>query len=137
MERGALLQTVVAPSIVQTAPYPPPTPRQMAEGDAEMCAVMVALNSALQIVLYAPLSILYLRVVSGGAGVDVGFWPVARSVLLFLGVPLVGGILLRVTLIAAAGRKWFDGALPCRVGCAVIQLGVWRLAAVLRCCAAG
>lgn len=36
----------------------------MAKGDAELCAVMVAFNSVLQIVLYAPLSLLYLQVSS-------------------------------------------------------------------------
>jgi ACR3 family arsenite transporter len=41
--------------------------------------------------------------------VEVGFWPVAKSVLLFLGVPLVAGILLRIAVIATAGRRWFDG----------------------------
>jgi ACR3 family arsenite transporter len=82
---------------------------QLARGDAEMCAVMVAFNSVLQIVLYAPLSVFYLRVVSRGSGADVGFWPVAKSVLLFLGVPLVAGIVLRVLLIKTAGRKWFEG----------------------------
>ncbi|GBF99582.1 arsenite transporter [Raphidocelis subcapitata] len=80
----------------------------LAGGDAELCAVMVALNSVLQIVLYAPLSIFYLQVVSRGAGASVGFWPVAKSVLLFLGVPLVAGVLLRVAIITTAGRRWFE-----------------------------
>jgi ACR3 family arsenite transporter len=35
---------------------------ELAAGDAELCAVMVAFNSVLQIVLYAPLSLLYLHV---------------------------------------------------------------------------
>ena len=107
--------------------------------------VMVAFNSVLQIILYAPLSIFYLQVraaqclataaclfcqgeqilnapppptpppavhqvLSGGTAVTVGFWPVAKSVLLFLGVPLVAGVLLRVALIFTAGRRWFEGA---------------------------
>jgi len=38
----------------------------------------------------------------------VGFWPVAKSVLLFLGVPLVAGVLLRVALLLTAGRRWFE-----------------------------
>lgn len=81
---------------------------QLAGGNAEMCAVMVAFNSVLQIILYAPLSIFYLRIVSGGAAVNVGFWPVAKSVLLFLGVPLVAGVLLRIALVFTAGRRWFE-----------------------------
>uniref|UniRef100_A0A383W304 Arsenical-resistance protein n=1 Tax=Tetradesmus obliquus TaxID=3088 RepID=A0A383W304_TETOB len=81
---------------------------ELARGSAELCAVMVAFNSVLQIVLYAPLSLFYLQVVSGGAAVHVGFWPVAKSVLLFLGIPLVAGVLLRYGLIAVKSREWLD-----------------------------
>jgi hypothetical protein len=49
------------------------------------------------------------QIVSGGAAVNVGFWPVAKSVLLFLGVPLVAGVLLRIALVFTAGRRWFEG----------------------------
>ncbi|KAI8476375.1 MAG: sodium bile acid symporter family-domain-containing protein [Monoraphidium minutum] len=96
---------------------------QLALGDAEMCAVMVAFNSVLQIALYAPLAIFYLQVVSGGAAVHIGFWPVAKSVLMFLGVPLVAGVVLRFTLIAAAGRPWFEKSfMPWFEPCALIGL---------------
>eukprot|EP00882_Tetradesmus_deserticola_P009676 GHRQ01010217.1.p1 GENE.GHRQ01010217.1~~GHRQ01010217.1.p1 ORF type:complete len:395 (+),score=129.49 GHRQ01010217.1:645-1829(+) len=81
---------------------------EMARGSPELCAVMVAFNSVLQIVLYAPLSLFYLQVVSGGAAMHVGFWPVAKSVLLFLGVPLVAGIILRYGLIAVKSKDWLD-----------------------------
>lgn len=65
---------------------------ELARGNPELCAIMVAFNSVLQIILYAPLSLFYLQVVSGSSGtVTVGFWPVAKSVLLFLGIPLVAG----------------------------------------------
>lgn len=80
----------------------------MAQGDSEMCAMLVAVNSVLQILLYSPLSIFYLQVVSGSAAVTVGFWPVAKSVLLFLGVPLLAGIVLRYSLLALTSRRWFD-----------------------------
>ncbi len=46
--------------------------------------------------------------VSRGAGIGLSFWPVAKSVLLFLGVPLVAGVITRYALIAAAGRRWFE-----------------------------
>lgn len=45
---------------------------------------------------------------SGAAGVSVGFWPVAKSVLLFLGVPLLAGVLLRYTLLLFKSRSWFE-----------------------------
>eukprot|EP00276_Gloeochaete_wittrockiana_P010402 CAMPEP_0184655092 /NCGR_PEP_ID=MMETSP0308-20130426/12721_1 /TAXON_ID=38269 /ORGANISM="Gloeochaete witrockiana, Strain SAG 46.84" /LENGTH=1000 /DNA_ID=CAMNT_0027091361 /DNA_START=24 /DNA_END=3026 /DNA_ORIENTATION=+ len=81
---------------------------QLARGHEDLCAVVVAFNSVLQIILYAPMSVFYLNVVSGGSGVQVGFWPVAKSVLLFLGIPLVAGILLRLFILLTAGRTWFD-----------------------------
>ena len=53
-----------------------------------------------------------MQVVSRGSGVDgglhIGFWQVARSVLLFLGVPLAAGIATRYTLLKAMGKENFD-----------------------------
>lgn len=80
----------------------------LAQGDPELCAVLVAFNSVMQVVLYAPLSMFYLVVVSGSSGITVSFWEVARSVLIFLGIPLVGGVLLRLLIIQTAGRRWFE-----------------------------
>lgn len=53
-------------------------------------------------------AVLGLQVVSGAAGTSVGFWPVAKSVLLFLGVPLVAGILLQYTILLFKPRAWFE-----------------------------
>ncbi|KAI9026988.1 arsenical-resistance protein [Hyaloraphidium curvatum] len=79
---------------------------QLADGDPELCAVTVALNSILQILLYAPLAMLYLGP-SYLAGAS-GFWLVAKSVLIFLGVPLVLGVILRYSLILIFSRSWLD-----------------------------
>lgn len=79
----------------------------LARGDAELCAVLVAVNSTLQIVLYLPLALFYVKVLGGGS-VNVGVWDVAKSVLLFLGVPLVAGIVTRYTVFAIAGKAWFE-----------------------------
>jgi hypothetical protein len=49
-----------------------------------------------------------LQTIGGSDSATIGFWPVARSVLIFLGVPLVAGILLRITVILIAGRWWFE-----------------------------
>eukprot|EP00884_Botryococcus_braunii_P015178 jgi/Botrbrau1/23661/Bobra.55_2s0044.1 len=80
----------------------------LAGGSAELCAFLVAINSCLQVVLFSPMALFYLNVVSRGAGVSIGFWPIARSVLIFLGVPLVGGILTRYLIIWSMGRRWLD-----------------------------
>jgi len=79
----------------------------LAMGNRELCAVLVALNSILQVVLYTPFTLFYLNIVSH-TSIHVGFWPVARSVLLFLGVPLAGGVGMRYALWAVKGREWLD-----------------------------
>lgn len=81
---------------------------ELAKGDAQLCAIIVAVNSVLQIILFTPVSLFYLKVISGGKGIDVGVWTVAKSVLLFLGVPLLAGFLTRVILRRAAGARWYD-----------------------------
>lgn len=82
---------------------------QLARGHAEYCAVLVAINSVMQMILYAPMAIFYIKVVSRQTGdFGIGFWSVARSVLVFLGAPLVAGIILRYGLIALKGKKWLD-----------------------------
>ncbi|KAG6545781.1 hypothetical protein Mapa_012742 [Marchantia paleacea] len=81
---------------------------ELAKGDAQLCAIIVAVNSVLQIILFTPVSLFYLEVVSGGKGINVSAWTVAKSVLLFLGVPLVAGFLTRVILRRSVGARWYD-----------------------------
>ncbi|KAL3683597.1 hypothetical protein R1sor_001619 [Riccia sorocarpa] len=81
---------------------------ELAKGDSQLCAVIVAVNSILQIALFTPVSLFYLQVVSRGKGIDVSAWTVAKSVLLFLGVPLGAGVLTRFTLRRGVGPKWYD-----------------------------
>lgn len=71
----------------------------LAKGDAEYCAVLVAVNSILQIVLFAPLAIFYVRVVSRvDDGSELSYALVARSVAVFLGIPLGAAMLTRAVL---------------------------------------
>ncbi|CAI5496384.1 unnamed protein product [Closterium sp. Naga37s-1] len=80
----------------------------LAGGNAEFCAILVAVNSILQVILYSPLAIFYIDVVSHGGSVDVSFWTVAKSVLIFLGVPLLAAVITRFTLRGLVGAKWYD-----------------------------
>lgn len=80
---------------------------QLASGDTDFCAILVAFNSVLQIVLYAPVALFYLNVVSGG-GASVSFSTVAKSVALFLGIPLAAGIVTRFVLRKWKGATWYD-----------------------------
>jgi arsenite transporter len=70
--------------------------------------MQVAINSCLQVVLFSPMALFYLNVVSRGSGISLAFWPIARSVLIFLGVPLLGGLLTRYLIIFTMGRRWLD-----------------------------
>ena len=86
---------------------------QLARGDPEYCAILVAINSVLQIILYAPLALFFLVVISrqytgAGESFTLNYWDVCRSVFLFLGVPLVAAVLTRFVLLAVAGREWFE-----------------------------
>ncbi|KAI0313396.1 sodium bile acid symporter family-domain-containing protein [Amylostereum chailletii] len=68
----------------------------LARGDAELCAVLVVINSVLQVVLYAPLAVLFVNVIGGeGGGLRLAYGDVAISVLIYLGIPLVAGVATR------------------------------------------
>ena len=81
----------------------------MAGGDSEYCAILVAVNSILQIVLYAPLALLFIKVISREEGtLDISYSVVAKSVAVFLGIPLGAAILTRFSLRKIASPRWYD-----------------------------
>ncbi len=93
----------------------------LAGGDSEYCAVLVALNSVFQIVMYSPLAYFYLRVVPGwfgvqGTVVDISMWDIAKSVLIFLGIPLAAGVITRFTFLRSKGAEWYDTKFMPRLG---------------------
>ncbi|KAI1760083.1 arsenical-resistance protein ACR3 [Hypoxylon sp. FL1150] len=82
----------------------------LAGGDSEYCAILVAVNSILQMVLFAPLAVFFIRVISRESGpLDVSYAVVARSVGVFLGIPLGAAVLSRLALRRLAGPAWYDG----------------------------
>lgn len=70
----------------------------LAKGDGDYCAVLVAFNSLLQIVLFAPFAVFYVQVVSHGNKTNVSYSKVASSVGVFLGIPLGAAVLTRLVL---------------------------------------
>lgn len=81
----------------------------LAAGDSEYCAILVAINSILQMVLFAPLAVFFIRVIGGETGdLDVSYEVVARSVGIFLGIPLGAAIITRFALHALAGPAWYE-----------------------------
>jgi ACR3 family arsenite transporter len=93
----------------------------LACGDREAAAVLVALNSVFQVFAFAALGWFYLQVLPGWLGLeqaalDVSTWDIARSVLIFLGIPLVAGYLSRRLGERAKGRAWYEQQFLPRIG---------------------
>lgn len=81
----------------------------LAGGDNEYCAILVAINSLLQMVLFAPLAVLFIVDISHSPGdVAVDYAPVAKSVGVFLGIPLAAAIVTRFTLRNLVGKNWYE-----------------------------
>ena len=93
----------------------------LACGSGELAAVLVALNSVFQILTYSVLGWLFLTVIPGWFGANtatlhVSMGEIARSVLIFLGLPLIAGYLTRKLLVARKGASWYDGTFMPRLG---------------------
>ncbi|KAF1974157.1 arsenical-resistance protein ACR3 [Bimuria novae-zelandiae CBS 107.79] len=80
----------------------------LAKGDGDYCAVLVAFNSLLQIVLFAPFAVFYVQVVSHGEKTTVSYEKVAQSVGVFLGIPLGAAILTRIVLRRLVGEDRYQ-----------------------------
>ena len=93
----------------------------LACGDREAAAVLVALNSVFQVLAFAGLGWFYLSVLPGWlgleqSGIEASTWDIARSVLVFLGIPLALGYLSRRLGERSRGRTWYEERFLPRVG---------------------
>jgi arsenite transporter len=93
----------------------------LACGDREAAAVLVALNSVFQVVMFAVLGWFYLSVLPGWLGlaqttIHTSPWQIAKSVLIFLGIPLVAGFLTRRYGEKAKGRAWYETRFLPKIG---------------------
>jgi ACR3 family arsenite transporter len=93
----------------------------LACGDREAAAVLVALNSLFQVVMFAVLGWFYLSVLPGWLGlaqatIATSPWQIARSVLIFLGIPLAAGYLSRRLGEKAKGRAWYETSFLPKIG---------------------
>lgn len=81
----------------------------LAGGSTDLCAILVAWNSILQMVLFAPLALFYVRVVSHDNNTKiVSYSLVAKSVAVYLGIPLGAAVLTRLVLFRILGEKRYQ-----------------------------